>query len=49
MKTCGMMGEVVGKAASICIKRNADPRQVYTEHLEELHTLMKKPGNYRIG
>ena len=29
MKTCGMMGEVVGRAASICIKRGCLPRDVY--------------------
>ncbi len=37
MKTCGMMGEVVGKAASICIKRKAFPRDIYEKHLDELH------------
>lgn len=48
MRTCGMMGEVVGKAASICIKHNTNPRQVYHEHLDELHSLMKNPGSHRI-
>ena len=48
MKTCGMMGEVVGKAASICIKHNISPRDVYTNHLSELHGLMNKPGSARI-
>jgi hypothetical protein len=28
MRTCGMMGEVVGKAASICVKENCTPREV---------------------
>ncbi|MHA4846461.1 FAD-dependent oxidoreductase [Flavitalea antarctica] len=45
MKTCGMMGEVVGKAASICIKQNASPREVYTKHLATLQQLLNKPGN----
>lgn len=47
MKTCGMMGEIVGKAASICIKKNAKPRGIYANHLSELHDLMKKPGSQR--
>lgn len=44
MRTCGMMGEVVGKAAAICIKHHAIPRQVYTDHLDELQALMRIPG-----
>jgi hypothetical protein len=48
MKTCGMMGEVVGKAASICIKHNTSPREVYTKHLKELQLLLNKPGLARI-
>jgi len=47
MKTCGMMGEVVGKAASICIKRKASPREIYEKYLNELQTLMRKPGDER--
>lgn len=48
MRTCGMMGEVVGKAASICIKHEVTPREVYTSHLEELQQLMKLPGKNRV-
>lgn len=44
MRTCGMMGEIVGKAASICIKHHSTPRQVYQHHLDELKKLMKQPG-----
>jgi len=47
MKTCGMMGEIVGKAASICIKKDTKPRGIYAKHLSELHELMKKPGSHR--
>lgn len=47
MRTCGMMGEVVGKAAAICIKRKIAPRKIYSHHLNELHALMLNPGNYR--
>jgi hypothetical protein len=35
MRTGGMMGEVVGKAAKICRERGAAPREVYTKHLAE--------------
>ena len=42
MRTHGMMGEVVGMAASICKKRGCDPRGVYTDHLDELKALMEK-------
>jgi hypothetical protein len=44
MKTCGMMGEVVGKAASLCVMHTCDPRTVYTDHLTELLELLKLPG-----
>lgn len=44
MKTCGMMGEVVGKAASICTKEDCSPRDVYANHLSELLELLKLPG-----
>lgn len=47
MKTTGMMGEIVGKAASICIKHNTSPRGVYENHLDELKVLMSKPGSER--
>ena len=43
MATCGMMGEVLGRAAYLCKKHNADPREVYAKHLAELKTLLKKP------
>ena len=42
MRTCGMMGEVVGMAASICHKNNALPRDVYTTYLDNLKELMKQ-------
>jgi len=41
MKTGGMMGEVVGMAASICVGEECLPRAVYAEHLEQLKELMK--------
>lgn len=47
MKTCGMMGEVVGKAASLCVQYDCSPRQVYHEHLSELTQLLDLPGKAR--
>ena len=45
MRTTGMMGEVVGMAASICKKYNILPRAVYQSHLEELKGLMRTGVN----
>ena len=42
MRTTAMMGEVVGMAASVCRRRKALPRDVYTTYLEELKALMRK-------
>jgi len=42
MRTTGMMGEVVGMAASLCKKHGTTPRGVYEEHLDELIALMEK-------
>ena len=42
MRTGGMMGEVVGMAASICKKNDCLPRDVYKSHLDELKALMEK-------
>ena len=36
MRTCGMMGEVVGFAAYLGKKYNVSPRAIYQEHLPEL-------------
>lgn len=42
MRTTGMMGEVVGMAASICRRYGCTPREVYWYHLDELKPLMKE-------
>ena len=42
MRTCAMMGEVVGMAASICSKRSVLPRDIYTTYFEDLKALMRK-------
>lgn len=47
MRTCGMMGEVVGKAAYVCVSENTTPRGVYESHLDKLIALMKVPGAAR--
>ncbi len=44
MKTCGMMGEVVGKAASLCKLHQCMPRAIYEEHLDELTALLELPA-----
>ncbi|MDB4439850.1 FAD-dependent oxidoreductase, partial [Planctomicrobium sp.] len=50
MKTCGMMGEVVGKAASVCVAHNCFPRDVYERYWPELDDLLKLPGKaYRTS
>lgn len=47
MRTCGMMGEVVGKAAWICVRHHTSPRGVYEQYLDILKDLMNKPGAMR--
>jgi len=47
MKTCGMMGEVVGKAASVAVKHGTTPRGVYENHWSEMDELLKLPGKAR--
>lgn len=41
MRTTGMMGEVVGMAASLCKKYGVQPREVYQYYLPDLKILMK--------
>jgi len=48
MRTGGMMGEVLGMAASLCKEKRTDPRGVYAHHLEELKGLMTR-GVPRAG
>lgn len=48
MRTGGMMGELIGMAASLCKKHGTDPRGVHQNHLGELKRLARrgvgKPG-----
>lgn len=47
MRTLGMMGVVVGKAAAICAEHNCLPRDVYEKHLAQLIEFCKLPGGTR--
>ncbi|MBK5195216.1 MAG: FAD-dependent oxidoreductase [Proteiniphilum sp.] len=50
MRTTGMMGEVVGMAASLAAKKNTNPRGVYQNHLDQLQKLMSLgAGKHKIG
>jgi hypothetical protein len=42
MRTGGMMGEVIGMAASICKDKNVTPRDIYKSHFSDLEKLMLK-------
>jgi len=42
MRTCGMMGELAGMAASLCKKYDTNPRDVYQHHLAELKEITKR-------
>jgi hypothetical protein len=42
MRTCGMMGEVVGLAASVCHRHGSLPRSIYTDFFPELVPLMRE-------
>ena len=42
MRTGGMMGEVLGMAASLCKQHDTLPRGVYEKHLEELKSMMQR-------
>jgi hypothetical protein len=47
MKTGGMIGEVVGKAASLCIKNDCGPRDIYERYFEQLKELLALRGAAR--
>ena len=58
MRTGGMMGEVIGMAASLCKRHGCGPRDVYVKHLDELKGLMAQgvglgkeqpPQQYNLG
>ena len=47
MRTGGMMGEVIGYAARLCIRYGCDPRGVYTEHVDEFISELKSLPNLK--
>ncbi len=53
MRTLGMLGEVVGLAATICARENIYPRDVYPSRWEEMKVMMTKgvppAGTYHGG
>ncbi|MGF1636422.1 MAG: FAD-dependent oxidoreductase [Cyclobacteriaceae bacterium] len=49
MRTTGMMGEVLGMAASICKNKSINPRDIYQHHFADLEKLMLKgTGNAKL-
>jgi hypothetical protein len=48
MKTIGMMGEVVGKAAAVAVRRDCTPRDVYVLYWSEMERLLNLPGRARL-
>lgn len=40
-RTTGMMGEVLGMAASLCLQHETTPRGVYEHHLDDLKAMMR--------
>ena len=53
MRSLGVLGEVVGMAASICRRHEVNPRDVYESHLDELKSMMTRgvpyPPTYHSG
>ncbi|MEK6479373.1 hypothetical protein WJR50_17655 [Catalinimonas sp. 4WD22] len=44
MRTCGMMGEVVGYASYVARKHNTNPRGVHQQHLDEFIGILENPS-----
>ncbi|MDY0287373.1 MAG: FAD-dependent oxidoreductase [Sphaerochaeta sp.] len=49
MRTCGMMGEVVGYAAKICREQHENPREVYISHLPLLLSRLRALENHETA
>lgn len=45
MRTCGLMGEVIGLAASLCKQHDADPNGIYEQYLDEFKELLLRGVN----
>lgn len=48
MKTIGMMGVVVGRAAALATIHNCSPRDIYENHLDEVKRLWRMEGGRRF-
>lgn len=48
MKTIGMMGVTVGRAAALATVRDCTPREIYEKHLDEVKSLWRHPGDKRF-
>ena len=48
MKTIGMMGVTVGRAAALCIAEDCLPKDVYHKYLTEAKNLWRQPGDKRF-
>lgn len=48
MRTCGMMGEVVGYATSLCKEKGVSPRVLYDEHIDVLLSLLQSLPNKEV-
>ncbi len=46
MQTCGMMGTVVGRAAYILRKHNADPKMIFEKYLNEFSAVLLNPAQF---
>ena len=42
MRTCAMMGEVVGMACAVCLEDGIDPADIYPKRLDRLRELMNR-------
>ena len=49
MKTIGMMGVTVGRAAALASMHDCTPRDIYEKHLDQIKTLWRMPGNQRFN
>ena len=48
MKTIGMMGVTIGRAAALAIVRDCTPREIYEKHLDEAKSLWRMKGTDRF-
>jgi hypothetical protein len=49
MKTIGMMGVVIGRAAALATVHDCTPRDIYAKHLNQVKGLWKLPGDKRFA